>query len=74
MKGATADPFDRTTSPPKMTIMTKIGISQNFLRASKNDKISDKKDMFSHSKLVFERPRLGARRFSMDPVALRFSI
>ncbi len=43
--GATADPLVPTINPPKMTIMTKIGTNQYFLRDFKYDQSSLRKDM-----------------------------
>ena len=36
MKGATAEPFDNTSSEPNSSIMMKIGSSQNFFRTRRN--------------------------------------
>ena len=45
MNGATAEPCVSTISPPKMTIITRIGRSQNFLRARRNCQSSFKNDV-----------------------------
>lgn len=71
MKGATAEPFDNTTRPPKINIMTKIGINQNFLRDIKNVQISFKNDMVIQSELIFERTSFQAGRVAMYPVTFR---
>lgn len=71
MKGATAEPLDKTTRPPNAIIITKIGINQNFLRAIKNNQISLKNDMLTQSKLIFKRTSFQAGGVAMNPVAFR---
>jgi hypothetical protein len=44
MKGATAEPFVSTISPPKRAITTNTGKSQYFLRMRRNPQNSCKKD------------------------------
>jgi len=36
MNGATTDPCDKTSNPPTVSIITIIGISQNFFRVQRN--------------------------------------
>src|SRR5262245_64916056 len=67
MKGATAEPLVSTIRPPNITIMTKMGISQYFLRTRRNNENSRRNDSIC-SKLVlhgFWRPE----RRSLDPIA-----
>ena len=44
MKGAIAEPLVSTIRPPKMTIIMKMGISQYFFRARRNDQNSRRND------------------------------
>src|SRR5664279_2706389 len=46
MNGAIAEPFVSTTSPPKITIMIRIGSSQNFFRTRINRQSSATKSIF----------------------------
>src|SRR5262245_16268682 len=73
MKGATAEPLVSTISPPKMTIMTKIGASQYFFRTRRNEQNSRRKDSIG-SILIPHRFRRRPRRRSVDPVARRIGV
>src|SRR6476619_2993926 len=71
MKGATADPLASTRSPPSTAIISTIGISQYFLRASRNSPSSRRNDMASPSILLGHG---AGRRRSLDPVRPRRAI
>jgi hypothetical protein len=45
MNGAIAEPCVKMISPPKITIMSKMGMSQNFLRTFRKPQSSIKNDM-----------------------------
>ena len=45
MNGAIADPFASTINPPRTTIISSTGISQNFLRTRKKAQSSLRRDM-----------------------------
>lgn len=45
MKGATADPCEKTIRPPKRTIIMSMGRSQNFFRTRIKSQSSEKKDI-----------------------------
>src|ERR1700738_4736053 len=67
MNGATTEPLVSTISPPKMTISTSTGSSQNFFRASMKAAMSFRNDIGTSKRLLerFTRRRgLGAR----DPI------
>ena len=53
MNGAITEPLLSTTKPPKTAIMKIIGISQNFLRARRNDHNSSKNDMVPRQNCFF---------------------
>src|SRR6516165_2416687 len=71
MKGATAEPFVRTISPPKMVMTMKTGSSQNFLRTRRKAQNSRRKLIIGTSELVLECFRRRTRRRADDPIALR---
>src|SRR5262252_9431061 len=71
MKGATAEPFVRTISPPKIAIMMNTGSSQNFFRTLRNAQNSRRKLIIDASELILECLRRRARRRANDPIALR---
>src|SRR6516165_1112294 len=73
MKGATAEPLVSTMSPPKMTIMMKIGANQYFFRTRRNDQNSRRKDSIG-SILILHRFRRRPRWRSVDPVAHRIGV
>src|SRR5580692_10251589 len=69
MNGAMADPLARITRPPNRPVSATMGISQYFLRASKNSKSARANDMGSSVLLrhrAWRRGRVGTR----DPIAL----
>src|SRR5476651_2765948 len=75
MNGAMAEPLVSTIRPPKITIMMKIGSSQNFLRSRMNAQSSTMMEpmvfkSLSRSELIFHRLRRRPRRGALDPVAL----
>src|SRR5258708_5524089 len=73
MKGAIAEPLVSTIKPPKITIMIRIGSSQNFLRSRMNAQSSTMMDPISTSsmsELVAHRLRRRAGRRALDPIAL----
>src|SRR5471032_2589955 len=75
MNGAMAEPLVSTIRPPKITIMMKIGSSQNFLRSFMNAQSSTMMEpmvfkSLSRSELIFHRLRRRPRRSALDPVAL----
>lgn len=77
MKGATAEPFDNTSSEPNSSIIMKIGNSQNFFRtrrniqnSPRNESISDlRADGFTES----GRTPMVCERFSKFPQNYRMS-
>src|SRR6516162_9293505 len=71
MNGATAEPWVRMISPPKMAMMINTGSSQNFFRTLRNAKNSRRKLIIDTSELILERFRRRTRRRSDDPIALR---
>src|ERR1700676_2810557 len=74
MNGAMAEPLVSTIRPPKITIMIRIGNSQNFLRSRMKAQSSTMMEPMDvgpfRSELVFHRLRRRSRRGSVDPVAL----
>src|SRR3954466_2855427 len=76
MKGATAEPLVRITRPPNTTIITRIGSSQNFLRARMKRQSSARKSIQRPSKLqrrlelIPHALRRRPRRIADDPVAV----
>src|SRR5690348_17123823 len=71
MKGATAEPFTRTMSPPRITMTTRTGISQYFLRALRYRQNSRTNDIWVPSELVRHALWIRPRRRAFDPVAAR---
>src|SRR5262252_10709113 len=74
MNGAMAEPLVSTIRPPKITIMIRIGRSQNFLRslmkAQSSTRMAPIGWSLSRSELVFHRLGRRPRRVAVDPVAL----
>src|SRR5215831_8678364 len=74
MNGAMAEPLVSTIRPPKITIMIRIGRSQNFLRslmkAQSSTRMAPIDWSLSRSELVFHRLGRRPRRMAVDPVAL----
>src|SRR5258706_8787864 len=74
MKGATAEPWVSTTSPPRATMITTIGHSQYFLRARMKRHRSFTSDSIvalpGFLELVLHRVRPRGR-LVRDPIALR---
>ena len=70
MNGATADPWLRTTNPPKTAIMTITGNSQNFLRILMNAQSSVKKSMLI---FLLNRLKLLAHGFRRRPWGVAFN-
>src|SRR5262245_55806538 len=70
MKGATALPWLNTRSPPRITSVTMTGQSQNFFRASMNERISRRVSMAS-SELILHAGRPWAGGLPLDPVRHR---
>src|SRR3982074_79357 len=68
MKGATAVPWVRTIKPPKITIMTRIGNSQYFLRSRMNAMSSARKAIVRILELTFHRGRCWTGLRTRDPV------
>src|SRR5882757_2847126 len=68
MNGATTEPLVSTISPPKITISTSTGSSQNFFRASMNAAMSFRNDITPSKRLL---ERLGGRSalLARDPVS-----
>src|SRR5690242_17735011 len=71
MKGATAEPFVKITSPPKRSITNTSGISQNFFRTRINSQNSTKKDTALLLKLFCHAARRWSRRITWNPITLR---
>src|SRR6202051_1230281 len=74
MNGATAEPFTRMISPPKMNRTRNIGTSQYFLRAIRKRQSSAKKDIrvptgAGGSELGRHDAGRRAGRIAHDPVA-----
>src|ERR1700693_3876712 len=74
MNGATAEPFTRMISPPKMNRTRNIGTSQYFLRAIRKRQSSAKKDIrvptgAGGSELVGHAAGRRPGRIAHDPVA-----
>src|SRR5258708_38219824 len=78
-----AEPFVSTIRPPKITIMIKIGSSQNFLRSRMKAQSSTRMEPidrsfrdqnWSRSELVLHGLRRRSRRRAVDPVALGLGI
>src|SRR5271165_4395171 len=63
MKGASAEPLLRTTSPPKTAIMKITGNSQYFLRVRRNAHSSCRNAIATSSDLLFPEP-VEARMYS----------
>src|SRR5574342_15672 len=74
MNGATAEPWLSTISAPSSAITSRIGSSQNFLRALRKAQSSLRNDMGKCLKLVGQGLGRRARRVALDPVALRLGI
>src|SRR3954447_4554393 len=53
MKGATAEPCARITSPPKISSISRIGVSQYFLRTRRNAQSSARIDMTRLAPVTF---------------------
>src|SRR5260370_4558328 len=79
MNGAMAEPLVSTIRPPKITIMIRIGNSQNFLRSRMKAQSSTMMEPIgrclsnselAESELVAHRLRRRPRRRAIDPVAL----
>src|SRR5205823_5148471 len=74
MNGAIAEPLVSTIRPPKITIMIRIGSSQNFLRslmkAQSSTMMEAMKSVPLRSELVTHRLRRRPGRRALDPVAL----
>src|SRR5690242_10731448 len=71
MKGATAEPLTSTATLPNVSIMTRIGRSQNFLRTRMKRQSSAKKSMCMPSELIFHCDRCRPRRPPGDPITVR---
>src|SRR5471030_1604512 len=71
MKGAITEPLVSTTSPPKTTIMVRIGNSQNFFLTRINRQSSATKSIFVLLELIAHRLGRWTRGLSHDPVAVR---
>jgi hypothetical protein len=73
MNGATILPLEKTANAPSITIISKPGISQNFLRARRNPKNSFRKSI--GKRLLMRRTRakpshpIGSS-FSTQPLSL----
>src|SRR5882672_10821553 len=67
MNGATTEPLVSTISPPKITISTSTGSSQNFFRATMNAAMSLRNDITTSKRLL---ERLGRRSglLARDPI------
>ena len=63
MKGATAEPFDKTSSDPNSSIMMKIGSSQNFFRTRRNIQNSARNESIS-SPRIDDPPDYGRAAFA----------
>src|SRR5229473_835039 len=74
MNGAIAEPLVSTIRPPKITIMIRIGSSQNFLRslmkAQSSTMMEPMKSVPLRSELVTHRLGRRPRRGALDPIAL----
>src|SRR6266446_9363321 len=74
MNGAIAEPLVSTIRPPKITIMIRIGSSQNFLRslikAQSSTMMEPIESVPLRSELVTHRLRRRSGRSALDPVAL----
>src|SRR5581483_12463197 len=72
--GAIAEPLVSTIRPPKITIMIRIGSSQNFLRsrmkAQSSTRMAPIGQVLSRLELILHGFGLGPRRRTLDPVAL----
>ena len=71
MKGATAEPWVKTTSPPKRTSIKMMGSNQYFFRTFKNWKNSTTNDMVS-SKLIAHWARYGSWLRPLNPIGRGF--
>src|SRR5262245_65774254 len=73
MNGAMAEPLVSTIRPPKITIMIRLGSSQNFFRSFMKAQSSTRMEpiaaVLSRSELVFHRLRRRPGRGAVDPVA-----
>src|ERR1041384_3307593 len=74
MNGATALPFVKTIRPPKIPIITRIGKSQNFLRALIKAQSSRASPSIFGSELVFHCIRRDTGRVALHPVARRVTV
>src|SRR4051812_4663824 len=74
MKGATADPLVRITSPPNTTIITRTGSNQNFLRTRMKRQSSARKSIQRPSELIAHAFPRRPRRIADDPVAVAFRL
>src|SRR5215213_3889144 len=75
MKGATAEPCARTSSPPMPSSTIMIGSIQNFLRSDMKPQKSIRKVMVSSSvRAAHANRRFGFGRLADDPVALRLRL
>src|ERR1700735_266525 len=79
MKGATPDPLDSTSNPPRQNITTNTGTSQYFFRTRRKAKNSRRKDMgnpgngflLKSSELLAHRFRWGPTLRTPQPIARR---
>src|SRR5829696_7063983 len=75
MKGATAEPCARTSSPPMPSSTIMIGSIQNFLRSDMKPQKSIRKVMGSSSvRAAHANGRFGFGRLTDDPVTLRLRL
>src|SRR5215471_13182472 len=70
MKGATAEPWLRTTRPPNTTINSSSGNSQNFLRARRKSQNSRRNSMAGPSEQMLHAVGRRPRRIAYDPSRL----
>jgi hypothetical protein len=66
MNGAITEPFDRTSSEPKIIIIIKTGKSQNFFRTRRNIQNSRRNETISDLGIDVSSARGGSGQLAKD--------
>jgi hypothetical protein len=66
MNGAITEPFDRTSSEPKIIIIIKTGKSQNFFRTRRNIQNSRRNETISDLGIDVSSTRAGSGQLAND--------